>query len=320
MRLIHLFITAGLLAAANSQAGTMQSAFDRQDWHTIQEQCVDLTIPRCAYFLGRIAYERNQFEEAEDYFEDAIKQINPDADDFYWLGRIKAELINEVSFFNKAFYASAIRNNFTAALDKNPHHMGALVGLQKYYTHAPAIAGGSKEEALAFAARIQALDTDQGFVAELEIYRKFEDEQRAWDAIDKRRSASAIDPDVWFQIGVTYSRFGKSQEAHEAFEKGSDTSVKKNIWHYQNMYQLGRLSALHRQNLDKGERALRKFITEAPESSELAAPYWAKLRLSQILLHQQKNEVARKLLEDTEDVKTNDEQFSALHKETWAKL
>jgi len=84
-----------------------------------------------------------------------LEDLAPDvADHQYLLGSALFSTIDQVSMFNKGARASAGRKAYQRAIELDPKHLGARIGLANFYLQAPGFAGGSKKKAEEIARRL----------------------------------------------------------------------------------------------------------------------------------------------------------------------
>jgi len=77
-----------------------------------------------------------------------LEELAPDvAEHQYLLGNALFSTIDQVSMFNKGARASAGRKAYQRAVELEPKHLGARIGLANFYLQAPGFAGGSKKKA-----------------------------------------------------------------------------------------------------------------------------------------------------------------------------
>lgn len=110
-------------------------------------------------------------------------------------------------------------DQYKAAVKVNPDHLGAHIGLARYYTNAPAIGGGSIAKAKEHAAEIARIEPYLGRVEYAFIALK---EQRYADAEEQFSEAVALnDKEAWihFELAKLQQQSGKMLEAKEGYEK-----------------------------------------------------------------------------------------------------
>jgi len=87
---------------------------------TIEQQA------KILFYLARLAQRDNDFEQAEDYFEQSLKLNPEDANSQTWYGVNALKLVNTVSIFSKMSYADKATEALTKALSIEPNHLDAM--------------------------------------------------------------------------------------------------------------------------------------------------------------------------------------------------
>jgi len=168
--------------------------------------------------LAQRRLQQNNAKEAVGLLDRAAAAA-PDRPDLYsLLGQALGQRINEVSFIHQALLAAKMRRAFEQSVKLDPNHLPGLIGLARYYTNAPAIAGGSVEKARTYAAEIEKRDT---FSGALEFGMIDEHEQKWTEAIANYQKALSLRPDqAWLEtmLGRTLAHAGRRDEARSAFE------------------------------------------------------------------------------------------------------
>jgi tetratricopeptide (TPR) repeat protein len=114
------------------------------------------TDPAGAYYLGRIAFEGERYEQAATWFEKAVQLGGGNSDSHLWLGRTyghQAQAAKSEAFF----LARKVKTHLEKAVELNPDNIEARFDLLEYYLQAFAfVAGGhtkAKEQAEEIAKR-----------------------------------------------------------------------------------------------------------------------------------------------------------------------
>jgi tetratricopeptide (TPR) repeat protein len=111
------------------------------------------TDPAGAYYLGRLAFESEQYNQAATLFEQAVQLESGNSDYHRWLGRAygeQAQHAGGVAFF----LARKVKTHLEEAVDLNPDNIEARFDLMEYYLQAPAFVGGDAAKAKAQAEEI----------------------------------------------------------------------------------------------------------------------------------------------------------------------
>lgn len=98
------------------------------------------------YYLGRIAYDKKQFEDAVDYFQYAA-EANPKGDYFNWLGDAYAAVGSDASFFTQMSVGPKALKAWEKAANLDSRNINARASLVGAYMQAPGFMGGGEDKA-----------------------------------------------------------------------------------------------------------------------------------------------------------------------------
>jgi tetratricopeptide (TPR) repeat protein len=215
-------------------------------------------------YLGRIALQRQNAEEALGRLERSVKIDPSKADTHYWLAQaygvqaIRANVVRQVGLARKA------RAAFEEAVRLDPKHVQARSGLLEFYLVAPGVMGGSVEKARAQAREIRKLDPLVGarVAARIHVHEKNFDAAEKEFVDAQRRHSDSREPRFW--LGLFYTQREDYPRAFAVFEEmlrrdPSDSGA---------IYQIGRVAALSGQNLDRGAEHLRRYLQLTPKEDE----------------------------------------------------
>ncbi|MFQ5526739.1 MAG: tetratricopeptide repeat protein [Thermoanaerobaculia bacterium] len=126
--------------------------------------------PWAAYFLGRLEFEREQWDAAIERFTAAV-EAEPENSLFHrWAGHAYVEKINVVNAFKKMGVAKNARTHFEEAVRLAPGDLEARDAWVGHLTNAPAIAGGSREKAEEQVAELTAISPSKGAVLKARMH------------------------------------------------------------------------------------------------------------------------------------------------------
>lgn len=174
--------------------------------------------PAAVHQLSLVRLRQNKAAEAVTLAEQAVKLSPGTADYQASLGQALSRRIGEVGFMQQAMIAGRMRKAFEKAAELDPNHLGALIGLSRYYTNAPEIAGGSPAKAKEYAQRVRTLHPVLG---ETELGNIAEKEENFAAALTHYEALSALQPDHgWphYLCGRTLAKLGRKDEARTRLE------------------------------------------------------------------------------------------------------
>ena len=99
------------------------------------------------FYVGRIAFEEQQYEPAIENFEKAVQLEERNSDYHLWLGRACGRQAERASVFRQLLLARKVKLHLERAVELNPENLPARMDLMEYYSKAPGFLGGSDEKA-----------------------------------------------------------------------------------------------------------------------------------------------------------------------------
>jgi len=207
------------------------------------------------FYLGRICFDEEDLDQAQDYFEEAI-EIDENSSKYHlWLGNTIGSIAQESNFFKQGILAPQIKNAYERAVKLDPKNIDAQWGLVEYYTQAPGVMGGSWEKAEETARAIYKLDNVQGHNALATVYLR----QEKFTLAEKEYiKAAALDKNFIFTLGYFYQNQKTFNKAFDVFKK----ELEKDPDNKAALYQIGRTSALSGERSDLGIRSLNEYLNQ----------------------------------------------------------
>lgn len=197
------------------------AAFAAESSSSLLEQAAEL------YRLGQLHTKEKRIDEAVSAFEKATRLDATRAEYFSDYAIALSTRLQSANFMMQAALAPKMRKAFAKSVELDPNHLPGLIGLARYYSNAPEIAGGSLTKAKEYAERIRAL---QPFTGELElghIAERAEDLPAAlghFEAASKLQSRSAT---AQAAAGRMLTKLGRNKEARERLEKALELDPKR---------------------------------------------------------------------------------------------
>lgn len=162
--------------------------------------------------------KQKKFKEAVDFADQATKADPTKPEYFSQLGIALSQRMSEVNFMQMAALSGRMRKAFDKSVELDPNHVPGLIGLARFYTNAPEIAGGSLEKAAEIAARIEKLDPFTGALELGRIAEKAEKPDEAVAHYDAAAKANPKSPGALAAAGRVLAKAGKKDEARARFE------------------------------------------------------------------------------------------------------
>ncbi len=168
--------------------------------------------------LSEVRLRQHRLPDAVALAERATTLDATKAEYFAQLGMALGQKMSESSFMEQAMLAGKLRRAFAKAVELDPNNVSGLIGLSRYYSNAPEIAGGSPAKARDYAARVQKLAPFQG---ELELAGVAERAENFADAAAHYDAATKLNPrHAWaqYRCGRALAKLGRKDEARMRFE------------------------------------------------------------------------------------------------------
>lgn len=162
--------------------------------------------------------KQKNFKEAVDLAEKATKADPTKAEYFSQLGVAISQRMNEVNFMQMAALSGKMRKAFEKSIELDPNHVAGLIGLARFHTNAPEIAGGSLEKAAEYATRLQKIDP---FLGAIELGNIASKDEKYTDALLHYEAAAKLKPEhagVQTGCGRVLAKLGRNDEARVRFE------------------------------------------------------------------------------------------------------
>lgn len=213
------------------------------------------------YYLGRIAYDKKEYDDASDYFEEATEVNDKNSVYFEWLGNTLGMIAKDANVVRQGFLAPKMKDAWEKAVALDAKNIGARLSLIEFYMQAPGFMGGSVDKAIETAKQIIKLDAARGHLALANIYDR---DKRTAEAEKEYIALVALDVKY---LPLLVNFYIAKTEYDKAF-KLVDAEIQKNLSDMLMMYQYAKLSALSGKNLDRGEQYLKKYLTYTPKENE----------------------------------------------------
>jgi tetratricopeptide (TPR) repeat protein len=241
------------------------------------------------YYLGRIAFDKKEYDDASEYFEEAIEANDKVADYHNWLGNTYGTLAQNSNMIKKGMLAPKMKNAWEHAIKLDSKNLDARSSLIQYYLQAPGFMGGSVEKAIEVANQIKKIKPAEGYRQMGNVYMH---EKKTAEAEKEFIEMAKVDPTYAGGLANFYVGQKQFDKAFSMFED----ELKKNPENFVAMYQMGKTSAVSGQRLDRGEECLKKYFSYSPKQNE-PSHAGANMRLAQIKEKRGQKAEARKLFE-----------------------
>lgn len=204
--------------------------------------------------LGDTYGYQEDWDNAIDTYKVLTKKQPSNADFHYKYGGSLGRKAQQVSKFRALGLIGDIKDELKKAAELDVNHIEVRWALVDLYVSLPGIVGGSYKKALKYANQLEQLSKLDGYLAKGYIY-EYDDETK---------------------LATKYYNLAAELSANI----NCNTNLKRNALRYQ----IGKMSADYKLNLDKGITCLNKYI-EHLTAQDGVPKHWAFYRLAQIYRH-----------------------------------
>jgi tetratricopeptide (TPR) repeat protein len=239
--------------------------------------------------MGRLYLAERRSGDAVDWFEKAVKANDNSALHHLYLGNALGNEAEKANKLRQPMLARRVKTEFERAVALDPNLVEAHEGLMQFYLHAPGFMGGGEDKAKDQAATILRLNPLRGHFALANIA----DHDKDLAAVERElKAAVTVAPDsvnAWFSLGAFYQSQKKWTDAFALYDRMINEQPAELLAHFQ----YGRVAALSGENLERGERELRYWLSSAPSAAPIVSQSGAHMRIAMIYEHQGKKDAAR---------------------------
>ena len=150
-RVIVLLSLAPLVAQSSEDVAAGVALFEHRQFAAAQQffeafVSQNPTDPAGAYYLGRVTFEGEQYDQAATWFERAVQLDGSNSDFHLWLARTYGQQARHAG--GEAFFlARKVKTHLEKAVELNPDNIEARFDLIEYYLQAPTFLGGDAAKA-----------------------------------------------------------------------------------------------------------------------------------------------------------------------------
>lgn len=291
---IILFSFLSLAVIAQSKIETAKKLFDERKFAEaskiltpIKSESPDYAAAQ--FYLGRIAFEAKKYDDAEDFFENAVEKNDKVAEYHSWLGNTYGVIAQDANVIKQGMLAPKMKKEWEKAIALDPKDLDSRTSLIQFYLQAPGFMGGSVDKAKEMANQIIKIKPAEGHRQLGNIYFY---EKNYSEAENQYKEMVKVDAAYSFWLNAYYLDKKKYDQAFMFFED----VLKKSPDDMMAIYQIGKISAISGQKLERGEECLKKYLTAKPKIEGLSIAA-ANMRLAQIYEKKGKKPEAKKLFE-----------------------
>jgi tetratricopeptide (TPR) repeat protein len=215
--------------------------------------------------------------------------MNPRNAVYYdWLGRAYGRQAQHANKFRLPFLARKTRNAWETALALDPNNLDVRDDLIAYYSVAPGFLGGSKDKAREMAAEIKKRNVYRGGLSVANLCAAEKDSV----CVERELHEIATNyPDSSAAFASLAAYYANQKQFDRAFAV-LDERLRSHPNELTTLFQVGRTASLSGQNLDRGEQALKRYLS-TPTPDKAPAPANAHYRLGLIYEKKGARDLAR---------------------------
>lgn len=222
--LLSALCSTGALSATDDPYAAVRTALDQNQLDAAEAVLTPLVAantgdPRACLYLSQVRARQNRAKEAVELAERAVAAAPTQAGLHANLGRMLGQRIGEVNFLHQGLLARELRLAFEKAVELDPEMIEGYIGLARYYTNSPAIAGGGREPAERYAREVEKRQPQLGTLELARIAERFSDPATAATLYTK---AAAVQPDsaqIQESLGRVSEALQQPAEARAFYEK-----------------------------------------------------------------------------------------------------
>lgn len=174
--------------------------------------------PRAWHCLSQIRARQKRTKEAIELAEKAVQADAQRAEFHSQLGAVLGQRTGEVNVMQQAMLSGRMLSAFRKSIEIDPEHVAGYVGLARYYSNVPAIAGGSREKAEGYAREVEKRHPVLGIGELARVAEKFDDLERAYALWTKVAEAQSDNATVQERLGRLAEKRGQAAAARAHYE------------------------------------------------------------------------------------------------------
>jgi tetratricopeptide (TPR) repeat protein len=223
-------------------------------------------------YLGRIAIEQSDGDEAVDWLELAIKKNDHSSLYYQWLGTaysVKGSAANPLS---RVSLVSSMKQAMERSIALDSSNVESRVNLLQFYLQAPAMMGGGVDKAREQAAAIMARNPYQGRLANASIAENQKDSATVERTLRELGTAFPDSSAPAVQFAIYYYNAKRYDDSFRVL----DDRLRRSPNDGAALYQLGRVGAVSGTKRDRAQWALNRFLLLPHKrgTPSLAAAHW----------------------------------------------
>ena len=280
-----LIAAFGTLASAQGTPSLTHARqqFDARNWDVARQEYAALAHsmpndPTPPYYLGRIAFQESDTEEAIRQFEHCTSLDERNAECHAWLGNSLGMTAQRTNKLKLPFLVKRTKKEFDRAIELDPTNLDGRMGEMQYYLYAPGMFGGGVDKAREQAAEIDRHDKLRGAMAYGAI-ADHENDPKTAEASYQR--AVAVAPDSIMGYNGLVSLYTREARWADAFATLDRVAARVPSEHMVPM-RIARVAVSSGEQLPRAEEIVKRWIANPPATATSGNKATAHFRLGQV--------------------------------------
>lgn len=230
--------------------------------------------PEAMFYLGRVAIDQADGDEAVDWLEKAVKTNERSSRYHQWLGVAYGTKLAGANPFTAMSLAPSAKRAMERAVELDSTNVEARVNLVQFYLQAPAMMGGGVEKAREQVAALMKRDPYQGRLQEAAIAENQKDTVAAERML---RELVTAYPDS-SAPAIRLTLFHVTLKHYDAAFRAVEDRLVRSPNDGSALYQLGRVGAMSGAKLDQSLGALDRYLKMPHRrgTPSMAAAHWRR--------------------------------------------
>lgn len=295
---VSVLITSALVSSLGAQGNPSLAhaklLFDARSWDAarVEYSSIARATPTDAtpvLYLGRVALQQNDTDEAIRQFERCVAIDEQNAQCHAWLGNALGMTAPRANKLKLPFLARRTKREFDRAIELDPGSVDGRFGELEYYLNAPGFLGGSIDNAREQAAEIERRDKLRGALAYATIADHEKDVKASELAYER---AVAVAPDSVAGYSGLVNLYVRQQRWTDAFATldriAAHVPTEHNV-----PIRIARIAAMSGEHLSRGEEVVKQWLANPPSQATVDNKATAHFRLGQVYEKTSRRELAR---------------------------
>ncbi len=226
--------------------------------------------------LSELLATPQDFEQAVSYGQQAVEAAPDQAQAHYVLAKALVAKTQFGNMYTAGQSAADFLKEIRRAVELDGSHVAAREQELFFYLMAPAMVGGSDEQAMKLALELTTVDRGRGLFAQGKILQKQRKLKEALTVLNEAATLRPNDQELTYTIGMCTFDLGDFPNAIATFDRATDSS---SPFYPHLVYQRARARIMAQTDLDKARTLLEEYLqlrakVDLPSLPTLSSAYW----------------------------------------------